>query len=136
MFETFGGALIVWICISGVYGLFDLFARKNERMAIIEKMGDKLDSSHLTGNFNMLNFPFRSFSSLKAGCLLVGLGLGLLVGLLIQSMLLSNAYYTGLEQWKTKSLVEVAWGGSVLLFGGIGLLLSFLIENKISRRDG
>ena len=136
MFEIFGAALIIWICISGVYGLFELYARKNERLAIIERMGDKLDSSLLAGKFNMLNFSFRSFSSLKTGCLLVGLGLGLLVGLLIQSMLFSNAYYTGLERWKIESYSGIAYGASVLLFGGIGLLLSFLIENKMNRRDG
>ena len=75
--------LIVGIVCAGIYGLFELFVRKKERLAIIEKIGDKLDPSadvkiglpRLSANF--------SFSSLKAGCLLAGVGLGLLVGFIL-----------------------------------------------------
>jgi len=123
--------LIVWICVSGVYGLFELFARRGERKAIIEKMGDKLDSSLLVGKFSMPNLSFKSFSSLKIGCLMVGLGLGLLVGLFI-SMIFDNA---GFERWRLESLTGVAYCASVLLFGGIGLLVSFIIENKMNKKS-
>ena len=37
--------LIVGIVCAGIYGLFELFVRKKERLAIIEKIGDKLDPS-------------------------------------------------------------------------------------------
>jgi len=126
--------LIVWICVSGVYGLFELYARRGERKAIIEKMGDNLDSSHLDGKFNMLQFSSQSFSSLKTGCLLAGLGLGLLIGLLISTILLSNSYYSGMERWRIENLTGVAYGASVLFFGGIGLLISFVIENKLDKK--
>jgi len=126
--------LIVWICVSGLYGLIELYARRGERKAIIEKMGDKLDNSLLEGKFSMLQFSSQSFSSLKIGCLLAGLGLGLLVGLWISTMLLSNSYYTGMERWRMDNLTGVAYGASVLLFGGIGLLVSFVIENRMNRK--
>jgi len=128
--------LVVWICVSGVYGLFELFARRKERMIIIEKMGDKLDNSLLNGKFNMINMSFKSFSSLKIGCLLVGLGFGLLVGLLISLMLYSNCNFAETNNWRFDRYVEVAYGASVLLFGGLGLLISFVIENKMNRKDG
>ena len=128
--------LVVWICVSGVYGIFELFARGKERMAIIEKMGDKLDNTHLVGKLNLPNMSLKSFSSLKIGCLLAGLGLGLLVGLLISTVLSTNQDYIGQNIWRIDRFIETAYGASVLLFGGIGLLISFVIENKMNRRDG
>ena len=133
MMNSIVAPLIVWICVSGVYGLFELFARKKERMAIIEKMGDKFDNSLLDGKFNTLNMSFKSFSSLKIGCLLAGLGLGLLVGLLISTTLIPNVYHAGTEHWRIDRYAEVAYGASVLLFGGIGLLISFVVENKMNK---
>jgi len=133
MMEFIFVPLVVWICVSGTYGLFELFARRKERMYIIEKMGDKLDNSFLDGKFSMMNMSFKSFSSLKIGCLLAGLGLGLLVGLLIHTMLISNGYPTGMDIRKLERYAEVAYGASVLLFGGIGLLISFVVENKMNK---
>jgi len=132
--EMIGVPLIVWICVSGVYGLFELYARRKERLVIIERMGDKLDSSLLDRQFSGMNFAIKSFSSLKIGCLLIGLGLGLLVGLWIHAAILSNSYYTNMDSWRIRDLAGVAYGASVLLFGGIGLLVSFLIETKMDKK--
>jgi len=128
--------LVVWICVSGVYGLFELYARRKERLAIIEKMGNNFDSTHLGGKLNIFNVSEKSFSSLKVGCLLAGLGFGLLVGLLISTVLVTNQPQFGNEHWRIDRYFETAYGASVLLFGGIGLLISFVIENKMNRRDG
>ena len=119
--------LIVGIVCAGIYGLFELFVRKKERLAIIEKIGDKLDPSadvkiglpRLSANF--------SFSSLKAGCLLAGVGLGLLVGFIIS---VSTTNYD-LKNWGEREMVSSIYGASVLLFGGIGLIIAFLVEMKI-----
>jgi len=126
--------LIVWICVSGLYGLFELYARRGERKAMIEKMGDKLDASLLEGKFNLLNMSPNSFSSLKIGCLLTGLGLGLLVGILLNTMLHSYNTWAGLEHWRISNFIGIAYGASVLFFGGIGLLVSFVIENKMNKK--
>ncbi|KKB47845.1 hypothetical protein HMPREF1212_03693 [Parabacteroides sp. HGS0025] len=121
--------LIVGIVCAGIYGLFELFVRKKERLAIIEKIGDKLDPSadvkiglpRLSANF--------SFSSLKAGCLLAGVGLGLLVGFIIS---VSTTNYD-LKNWGEREMVSSIYGASVLLFGGIGLIIAFLVEMKITK---
>ena len=118
--------LIVGIVCAGIYGLF---VRKKERLAIIEKIGDKLDPSadvkiglpRLSANF--------SFSSLKAGCLLAGVGLGLLVGFIIS---VSTTNYD-LKNWGEREMVSSIYGASVLLFGGIGLIIAFLVEMKITK---
>lgn len=122
--------LIVGIVCAGIYGLFELFARKKERLAIIEKMGDKLDPSTLNAHVGLPRLKTNfSFSSLKAGCLLSGIGLGLLVAFIISST------YTDLNfsDWGQREMISTVYGASVMLFGGIGLIIAFVIEMKLSK---
>jgi len=122
---------VVGIVTAGIYGLFELFARRKERLAIIEKIGDKLDASAFEGIPGyMRNF---SFSALKAGCLLAGIGLGLLVGFFISTGMLNGGYIPG-DGWGKHEYVSVAYGASVLLFGGLALLLAFIIELKLGKK--
>ena len=44
MMDFISVPLVVGIVCAGIYGLFELFVRKRERLAIIEKIGDKLDA--------------------------------------------------------------------------------------------
>ena len=44
MMDFISVPLVVGIVCAGIYGLFELFVRKRERLEIIEKIGDKLDS--------------------------------------------------------------------------------------------
>ncbi|MDR3261002.1 MAG: hypothetical protein LBT78_04120 [Tannerella sp.] len=123
--------VVLWICVSGTYSLFELYARRKERLLLIEKCGDKLDNMTFNGKIGLPNYMRTSFSSLKIGCLLIGLGLGILVGLMITTELLSDGY----DYWKNRELFGAAYGAPVLLFGGAGLLVSFLIENGISKKS-
>lgn len=128
--------LIVGIVILGIYKLFELFARRKERMSIIEKLGDKFDPSML--DFGSLTQArqknYHSFGTLKVACLLLGVGLGLLVGFFISlnvfgtSSLISN-------DWANREIGSVIYGASVLLFGGLGLLIAFLVELKNTKKD-
>jgi len=127
--------LIVGIVILGIYKLFELFARRKERMSIIEKLGDKFDPSML--DFGSLTQARQknnySFGTLKVACLLLGVGLGLLVGFFISlnvfgtSSLISN-------DWANREIGSVIYGASVLLFGGLGLLIAFLVELKNTKK--
>lgn len=129
--------LIVWICVSGLYGLFELFVRRKERMMIIEKLSEKDDLSCLMdkfgGKIGIPNYLRVSFSSLKIGCLLAGLGLGLLVGVIFSMVLSSNGY--DMHDHRINEIYGAAYAASVLLFGGLGLLVSFMIENKIQKNS-
>lgn len=122
--------LAVGIVSAGIYGLFELFARRRERLAIIEKMGDKLDVSALNARIGLprLTTDF-SFSSLKAGCLLSGIGLGLLIGFIV-SISYANK---NLDNWGQQEMISTVYGASVLLFGGIGLIIAFVLEMKLSK---
>ena len=66
MMDFISVPLVVGIVCAGIYGLFELFVRKRERLAIIEKIGDKLDTSAFDGKLGLPNYMRNfSFSSLK-----------------------------------------------------------------------
>ncbi|CAK7042276.1 MAG: hypothetical protein PARBA_01413 [Parabacteroides sp.] len=134
--------LVVGICIAGVYGLFELFVRRKERLAIIEKIGEKLDASAFEGKLRLPKygaFSNISFSSLKAGCLLAGIGLGLLIGFIVTTSIgmSSNMSYMGdgWQGWYRHELAGTVYGASVLLFGGIGLIVAFIVEMKLHKNE-
>ena len=107
MMDFISVPLVVGIVCAGIYGLFEL------------------GLPHYMRNF--------SFSSLKAGCLLVGIGLGLLVGFIINMCMATNSYYD--DGWYRHEVAGTAYGASVLLFGGIGLIIAFVIELKLGKNN-
>ena len=130
--------IVVSIVFYFIYKIFELFVRKNERINFIEKMGQNLappDDSLLKSQFSSLlpSFTKKSFISLRIGCLFVGLGLGLLVGLLICLNLRNIGVNDG--HWERETFYSVSYGASVLLFGGLGLVISYIIESKSYKKD-
>ena len=71
-----------------------------------------------------------SFSALKAGCLLAGIGLGLLVGFFID--LDVSTSFVGADGF-SRDVSEVVYGASVLLFGGLGLIIAFVVEMRLDK---
>lgn len=127
--------LVIGIITLGIYKLFELYARKKERLLMIDKLGDKLDPSYLNGSLPMPSQIVGKFSfgALKAGALMVGVGLGLLVGFLIL-----NVSLPAIEMFNTgnyRELGSVVFGSSVLLFGGLGLLIAFIVETRINKKS-
>ena len=124
------------IFVLGFYKLFELFVCKKERLLIIEKMGEKFSSDMLENKIKLPSVGNLSFSALKFGCLFVGLGLGLLVAYLICTTTLEGYAEMSSERfnWNLRETISVIYGACVLLFGGVGLLTSFLIELKISKK--
>lgn len=123
---------VVGIITLGIYRLFELFVRKKERILMIEKLVDKLENINpdfehvMSPNF----LPRNKYASLKGACLLIGLGLGLFVGFLIHF-------------WITESFTKpirfdingVIYGAPIFICGGIGLLLAFILELKLSKKN-
>ena len=109
---------VVWIVFYYTYKLIGLYARRKERLLMIEKMnavGDVgIDDKELFAH---------SFTALRVGCLLIGVGIGLLIGVIIQTMLVSAG-------WADRKLFEISLTACVLLFGGLGLLVSYPLERK------
>lgn len=110
-----------------IYKVFDLFVRRNERMALIEKINlettGNIDLSKLGG---LLNPPSDNwFTALKWGCLAFGLGVGMLVGFFIYV----NCPIAQ-EGW---GALETLYGAGVLIGGGLGLIIAFIIEMKVRK---
>ena len=102
--------LIVLIVFAAVFGtvFVVISARNRERMSMIDKGVNPKDFiRQRTSN---------PYGILKWALLLVGLGLGLFIGSLLES-------YTALEEVS-------AYFASTLFFGGLGLVLAFVLTNK------
>ena len=119
---------VVGIITLGIYKLFELFVRKKERLIIIDKIGDKLTPDILSGKIDFsTNIPKFSFSALKFGCLFMGLGIGILVAFAV--------HYNFADFVESSYQIKSAiYGSCVLLFGGLGLIIAFIIELKISNK--
>ena len=141
MFSTFfTPVLIVGIICAGIYGLFELFVRKKERMMLIDKLCDKPLHPEWLGKLRLpsyggVNF---SFSALKVGLLLLGMGLGLLVGYLIAFDQIPGYGRTGWNDrnWHLQEVVNIVYGSCLLLFGGLGLVTAFVIELVLKKKEG
>lgn len=124
-------AIVTW----GVYRLFELYARRKERMTIIEKMEPENWGKGLNPDLDF--FPKRQNRNmaLTLGLLLIGIGLGMLVGYIVYlfsieyilhlQSLTSDSYQIRLNEFKS-----IIIGSSTLLFGGAALLAAYLIERK------
>ena len=119
---------VMGIITLGIYKLFELFVRKKERLTIIDKIGDKLTPEILSEKIDFsTNIPKLYFSALKFGCLFMGLGIGMLVAFAVHynfADFVENAYF----------LRSTVYGSCVLLFGGLGLIIAFIIELKICNK--
>jgi hypothetical protein len=135
MMDFIMAPLIVGTLVLGIYKTFELFAHKRERLSIIEKLGDNvsipvgLNKLSLPGDGTSLPF---SFGALKAGCLLMGIGLGLFIGFLVCAFGIPN-YLTEFNNWEIKEMSGLVYGSCVLFFGGAGLIIAFIIETKQKR---
>ena len=131
--------LVVGIIFYFTYLVFELFARRKERMYLIEKMADKADPSLLNAESlkNRMPVSLKSFTSLKLGCLLTGLGIGLFVGLIINLIIASsrNDLGIGSDGISYYTFSSIAYGASILIFGGLGLLIAYSIESKAIKKE-
>ena len=118
--------------------MFELFAYRRERITLIEKLGEKMSQTDLELNGKIclpdFNRPQLSFGALKGGCLLLGVGLGLLVGFILSYVSFSPYDLDRLDRGYTREMVGVIYGSCTLLFGGAGLVASFLIEKNFAAK--
>lgn len=116
---------IVGMICATIYGLFELFARRRERIAIIEKLAEGKTFGQIEGKIDLSFGRSYSFWGLRLGFLMLGLGVGLILGTSISDRVVG---FSGDISWRMREIQDVIYGGSVLLCGGFGLLIAFLIE--------
>ncbi len=104
--------LIVFTSLFGIMFVW-LSTRNKERLALIEKGADaslwNVKKSH------------RTNYTLKIGMLAVGVGIGILIGSLLES-------YTTLDE-------DVAYPSMIFLFSGAFLIANAMIEKKTSGKE-
>ncbi len=132
MFNFIIPPLVTGIVFYFIYRIFDLFARRDERIMFINKMSDGIRPAGCPTYFD--NRPSGRFSVLRAGCLLAGLGLGLLCAFTICSFAIPNFTTEGRYAGDVEIVTSV-YGAGVLLFGGLGLLVAYAIEGKNGKHD-
>lgn len=117
--------LVVGIITLGIYKLFELIVRRKERLNLIDKIGEKFDPSMVENKFTFPKFNVygNTFGTLKFACLLLGIGLGLVIGYYLSAPLYDQEGYI-----TNRELTGVVFGGTVLFFGGLGLLTAFIVE--------
>ena len=94
-----------------VYGIFQLYVRRKERLALIEK--------GLTAA--IFNSESNVSPSLKYGIFCIGIAIGFLMGEIL-------AEFTHLNE-------GIAYLSMIFLFGGIGLVVYYFIAKKHVRKD-
>ncbi|MBK6347049.1 MAG: hypothetical protein IPN08_01785 [Bacteroidales bacterium] len=94
-----------------IYGIVYLLIRRKERMALLDRGLDPMSFEKKSNDF----------SSLKYGLLFTGIGCGLiLANILVSSGVMER---------------EAAYFSLVSLFGGIALILDYILEIRLTRKQ-
>lgn len=109
---------IIGIVFYFTYLVFSLYARRKERLMLIEKISELKDVK--LGNIQLGGAG--KYAWLHVGCCACGIGLGLLIAFFIEY----NVRFTNID-----IDMDVCYGACLCLFGGIGLVVSFIIANKL-----
>jgi hypothetical protein len=117
--------LVVGFLILGTYKLFELFVRKGERLAIIEKLFTLTENKEISGSIKLPDISFGNSNNgswaLRVSLLLIGVGLGCFVAFII----CMNVPYVD-----NVAGAPVLFFSCIAFFGGAGLLAAYLIESK------
>jgi hypothetical protein len=89
-------------------------ARHKERMVMIEKGADP-------SLFKSQQLKFSRYNTFKYGLLLVGIAIGIIIGGLVDASDVVNE--------------ETAYFSSILFFGGLALIVAFLLRNKLEKEN-
>jgi len=125
--------LVVGFSILGVYKIFELYAKRKERILMIEKLAFLAENKEDDENRLKIRIPLVidgdsgfGFWPLRISLLLIGIGAGCLVAFFIR------INYSNMS-WDLISLANTA---SILFFGGIGLLAAYFIEQRKRAQKG
>jgi hypothetical protein len=119
---------IVGFIVLGIYKLCELFVRKKERLTMIEKFSFS-DENKESIRIPSLSFdnPSTGFGPLRISLLLIGIGLGCLLAFFTRYTLFD---FVDNNHWRANELEAFVTFSFITTFGGIGLLVAYLIEMK------
>jgi len=131
---------VVGFCILGTYKVFELFAKRKERVLFIEKLASLYELNEEDKEKRLkIQFPFTSetnsgYLPLRVALLLAGIGAGCLLAFIIQITIFYNGsgIHSSYRDWsyEFQGLILLVNFASISLLGGIGLLIAYLIEQR------
>lgn len=122
--------LVTAIVFYGIFKIIELFVRRGERMKLIDKItelpADRVADLNILRTTELPAFATdvagSRFLTLRWGCFAMGVGLGLILSTL-------SDFQSG--HWAARTTAQ---SGCVLLFGGLGLLLAFIVEYFLRKK--
>ena len=114
-----------------LYKFFESLVRRRERIELIQRLD--LSNPQVLPSAEALNvldyMPNKRFSGLRMGLLLTGVGLGLMV-----AWALTLGFYPSINapqnSSKYREMFYTIYLAAPAVFGGIGLMISYIIEQK------
>lgn len=126
---------IMGIITLGIYKIFELFVRRNERISMIEKLSN-INPETLKNNFNFPVYRNESLGSwsIRIGLLLIGVGLGVIIATIVDMSTAVPTYMNGKTIYVSMRSVDVLYPSCAAVFGGIGLVVAYVIERKNEKK--
>jgi len=128
--------IVVPVIFYFTYKFLEALIRRKERMMMIEKLDfSNLQTLPFAEAFNVLDYvPNKRFSGLRAGMLITGIGIGLIIawGLMVvlSPTIVSYKAVLGGDYRSFKELFNVIYLAAPACIGGVGLIISYIIEQK------
>lgn len=122
---------VVGIIVLGIYKVIELFVRRRERLMLVEKLEGEAFAEFIRNGGIPSTEPRKTglrFGVLHFASAMLGLGLGLVVTFSISSTFFLEDFH---QYWHIRQLCE---GGCVLLFTGLALVISFIVEYKLTHK--
>lgn len=120
--------LVIGIISYTIYKLFELKIIRRERLFMLEMLRQNPDFRMPAMDRVAVNLGRHPM--LRTSLIFLGLGLGLLFGSLLQGILPRFINVHVLYE-----VADVITPAFVMIFGGLGMLASFIIENRISKKN-
>lgn len=113
-----------------IYRLFELFARRRERLSIIEKMSNNANMKELDNHLVLPPQEDKGSWAIRIGLLLIGVGLGIVIATIVDLTMAAD-YPTAHEHYGNyRNTLDVLYPACAALFGGVGLVVAYFVENK------
>ena len=134
--EMIGIVCVVGIITYGVYRLFELYARRRERMAMIEKLSSGIDPQILSNPLTIQKYRDISVGSwaIRIGLLLVGVGLGVVIATVVDLLAVPPANTDSPLFHEFRNTISVLYPACAAVFGGLGLVIAYFIEQKNEKK--
>ena len=122
-----------------IYKLFELYARRKERLAMIEKLSAGIDPQILQNAFS----PIRRLTckesannswTIRIGMLLLGVGLGISIAAIVDLSLVPPTNDND-NIYAFREAITVLYPACAAFFGGIGLISAYFIEKKYAKKE-